>query len=232
MALESKFLLPGQHAKCPATLLMADKIVEGLSREDDKSKAVEEEFRRSAGCVKFRASVTINGVLVNAVADCVRLDGTVAEVYEVKRFKGSGANVWGLAEKLIQAALYAEVVKRTTGKPAKAYVAVYTAEGGPYIVEVPREIAEVAVSSVRRDAWRNMPFKHIPCSMCDWRAYCPLKKRPLGRIVNPTVFATTLEVARRAGLPITPAPMDKSTPRSEAVTDHQERFTFVNIEYN
>jgi len=212
MALEPKFVLPGQYAKCPATLLIADRIVENMSREDAKSKAVEEEFRRSAGCVKFRATASINGVAVNAVADCVKLDGAVAEVYEVKRFSGSSANVWGLAEKLIQAALYAAVVERATGRPARAYVAVYTAEGGPYIVEVPRAVAEAAVRSVRGDAWQNMPFKHIPCSLCDWRRYCPLKRRPLGRVVDPAILEATLSAARRAGLPIAPGPSEGRGP--------------------
>jgi len=232
MALEPKFVLPGQYAKCPATLIIADKIVENMSKEDEKSRAAEDEFRRLIGCVKFRAGVAINGVVVKAVVDCVRFEGATAEVYEVKRFSGSGANVWGLVEKLVQAALYAEVVRRATGKPAKAYVAVYTAEGGPYVIEVPREVAEAAVNSVRRDAWRDMPFKHIPCSMCDWRAYCPLKRRVLGRVVDPAIFAATLEAARRAGLPIIPAPLERGRPQPGAVAGHQKVFTFVNAECN
>jgi len=213
--MDSKFLLPGQYAKCPATMLISDRIVENMKKEDAESKTVEEEFRRSRGCVKFRAAASINGVTVNAVADCVNFDGPVAEVYEVKRFNASGANIWGLAEKLIQAALYSAVVERVVGKPAKAYVAVFTTEGGPYVLEVPREIVNIALKTVGPDAWRKMPFKHIPCTLCDWRKYCPLKRKPLGRVVDPLILTATVEAAKRANLPIVLQPFETASKHME-----------------
>lgn len=187
-----------------------------MREEDAGSRVAEEEFRRAVGCVKYRALARINGVTVSASADCVRLDGPVAEVYEVKRFSSGCAVLWSLAEKFVQAALYAAVVERAAGKPARAYVAVYTAEGGPYVLEVPRHIVRATAESVGPDAWRRMPFKYIPCPLCEWRAYCPLRSPPKGRILDPELLNAVLQAAVRAGLRVALRACGRSRARETA----------------
>jgi len=196
----AELIIPGQYAKCPATVLIAEAIVRHMREEDAESRAAEEEFRRAVGCVKYRALVHINGVAVSASADCVRLDGPVAEVYEVKRFSSDCAVLWSLVEKFVQAALYAAVVERAAGKLARVYVAVYTAGGGPYVLEVPRSVVRAAVEAVGPGAWRRVPFKHIPCSLCEWRAHCPLRRPPKGRVLDPELVNAVLQETSRTGL--------------------------------
>jgi len=195
----------GTFMKCPATSMMPVRIHE---RPTEGAKLAEEKFRRDMGCDKkeeVTAVIEVNNVIVelHGKPDCTVKRDSGIEVYEYKNISRQDVSIWAVVEKLGQAALYKYAYHRN-GVNVNAY-AVFEVQGHRYFLEVPETLIRRAEKWLRDIVEKELPFKHIKCDdSCRYFRICRLKDRLPERIVDEVLLRYSLELARKAGLPIRP----------------------------
>jgi len=191
---------PSAASKCP----VATRIPLRIHGEPlPEARAVEEEVRRRLGCRKLKLEAAVEGARVHAAVDCFVEER--CEVYEVKLVGHPTVSKWALMEKVVQAGIYALAVEKYCaergGGPVAAYILFFTSDGREYAVRLTVEAVRHVRELLRQTVAGSTPYKHVSCGDCQYAPVC-LLRGAAGRYVDPELERISLELARRAGVPV------------------------------
>jgi len=200
IVLKEVVIRPSAASKCPVATRIPLRI---HSEPPPAARAVEEEVRKRLGCKKLKLEAVVDGVKIYSSIDCFIEER--CEVYEVKSVSKPDVSKWALMEKVVQTGLYALAAEKyctAKGKgPVSVYIVFFTSDGKEYVVKLTSKAIQHVRELMHQIAAGSTPYKHVLCQDCQYAPVC-LFKGAAGRYVDPELELISLELARKAGVPI------------------------------